>query len=152
MIITINIYTFKGNIKFKLAYYNSVYWDDKKYKCGQNILVYSNQQPATQNSIVGARDLWQGQITHVIAHIVKKQVIQVFVKVRWYDLEKTSNYPDHNHYTITDTYDIISPASIRGHCTVIPIPDNTPIGESSNKKCKQEKLFYICNLFSKYYS
>jgi hypothetical protein len=134
-----------------LAYYNTIHWDDKKYKCGHDILVYSKQQSSIQNSIVGARDLWHGKVTHVVAHIVQDQVIQVFVKVRWYDLVKLAVYPDHNQYYITDTYDIISPASIRGHCTVIPIVKKEA-GESSTKKRKITDLYYICNLFSKYYS
>jgi len=108
-----------------------------------NNSITANEKSCQDNSVVGSRELWHGKIINIIAQIVQKEVIQVFVKVQWYDVINHPKYPKLNEYYLTNYFDIITPASIRGHCTVIMY---------DNETYKNLDVYYICNLFNKYYN
>jgi hypothetical protein len=96
-------------------------------------------------SLTHTNALWYGKIIAVLSHEIQNECIQVLIKVQWYDLYQENTYPKPHTYKLSKMYDIISPASIRSHCTVIKTSAISEFYEDNND------IVYICNIFSKYY-
>ena len=112
-----NITYFIVSQTYKLGQFNTIIWDNKKFKIGDSILVFNGVTNA--RSLVQQNTLWYCKIIAFVAHMLKGQCLQILMKVQWYDIHQQPKYPNLTTYKITNTTDIISPTSIRSICTAI---------------------------------
>lgn len=156
-----------GTSQFVVKQYNTVKINQMKVKLGQDINVYNTVTFDANTSIMTDNNMWFGKVVGVFSHEVNNECIQVLVKIQWYTLSKVNCNNKPNEYELSNSFDFISPASIKGHCLIV---DKTEIdnmktrvniaegdvllenSNSSQKKAKCNNIFYVCNLFSKYYS
>ena len=137
--------------EFDCKQYNTIKFNSIKFKIGQNINVYREINIDKSVSAVLDQNMWFAKVVGIFSHEVLRECIQILVKVQWYHIEKYGVQNKPNIYYLTDTYDFITPASIKSHCMVISCDLITKLG-LPNTESNNDSQYFICSLFANYYS